>query len=132
MGTNFYTPLGVHIGKRSAAGWYCWNCRTTLCMEGIHAVHMAETEQKWHSACPKCGAEVPNLNFPGTQPEKGPIRPCYSFSWAISPDNIKGHILSDFVTDEYKHRIYPLDKFLEEINKSCPIQFFHLVGEEFS
>ena len=39
MGTNFYIidkdqeySEGRHIGKRSAAGWYCWDCGTTLCI----------------------------------------------------------------------------------------------------
>ena len=42
MGTNFYTTKGVHIGKRSAAGMYCWHCRTTLCEQGEEGVDTAE------------------------------------------------------------------------------------------
>ena len=42
MGTNFYKikrvdnkiEEGEHIGKRSAAGEYCWDCRRTLSIYG--------------------------------------------------------------------------------------------------
>jgi hypothetical protein len=39
MGTNFYSRGGRHIGKRSAAGWYCWDCKQTLCANGEQYVH---------------------------------------------------------------------------------------------
>ena len=26
MGCNFYCDSGIHIGKRNAAGLYCWTC----------------------------------------------------------------------------------------------------------
>lgn len=38
MGTNFYFN-GQHVGKRSAAGWYCWDCHKTLCADGEEFVH---------------------------------------------------------------------------------------------
>lgn len=39
MGTNFYFSNGGHIGKRSAAGWYCWDCKQTFCVNGEEHVH---------------------------------------------------------------------------------------------
>jgi len=39
MGTNFYFSSGGHIGKRSAAGWYCWDCKQTFCADGEKYVH---------------------------------------------------------------------------------------------
>jgi len=50
MGTNYYTintderkidhmDPEFHIGKRSAAGMYCWNCGLTLCKDGEEFVH---------------------------------------------------------------------------------------------
>ena len=84
MGTNFYinngtdhTPRsGQHIGKRSAAGQYCWDCHMTLCKGGPGNVHygtVLEREREevepdtwcprchrdivtgWFDACPICG-----------------------------------------------------------------------------
>ena len=87
MGTNFYwhvdlgqLPTGeavridrddpnVHIGKRSAAGMYCWDCDVTLCKEGKDGVHkgsdigfshgidayLEASKRRWHECCPNCG-----------------------------------------------------------------------------
>jgi hypothetical protein len=92
MGTNFYIARAKvkdhftdeerigqkHIGKRSAAGWYCWDCKVTLCARGEEFVHngvrnMAEADRiraafpkhkiddrGWLLACPKCGKERPD------------------------------------------------------------------------
>src|SRR5215212_11244709 len=74
MGTNYYTLKSKHIGKRSAAGKYCWDCNTTLCKEGNDAVHtgsgypllnsgdmmkdlameIKRSEEKWYDECPIC------------------------------------------------------------------------------
>ena len=43
MGTNFYLNER-HVGKRSAAGWYCWDCKQTLCADGEHNVHHTKLE----------------------------------------------------------------------------------------
>lgn len=49
MGTNFYLKghrgdddPKYHIGKRSAAGLYCWDCRITLCKGGESAIHRGQ------------------------------------------------------------------------------------------
>lgn len=66
MGTNFYWiddanedaaegDIHCHIGKRSAAGAYCWDCGTTLCKEGTRGVHSSRCG--YYDACPACGAE---------------------------------------------------------------------------
>src|SRR5437879_5718682 len=73
MGTNFYwrtaatlLPTGedvpedsddprIHIGKRSAAGPYCWDCDQTLCKDGIDGIHQGKSG--WYPACPRCGKE---------------------------------------------------------------------------
>jgi len=78
MGTNFYLnengKSGQHIGKRSAAGLYCWDCRITLCMGGPGNVHHGDSRYReeapttgwcptcrrdtataWFKACPMCG-----------------------------------------------------------------------------
>ena len=75
-------PL-YHIGKRSAAGHYCYDCNVTLCLDGVFAVHMGKVPQdynpdntthamviqdwladkstwretRWADVCPKCGKE---------------------------------------------------------------------------
>lgn len=53
MGCNFYTLKDEHIGKRSAAGLYCWDCGITLCKDREAGNHLSES--KWFEACHKCG-----------------------------------------------------------------------------
>ncbi len=92
MGTNFYIAktkvidpftqeerIGrKHIGKRSAAGWYCWDCGVTLFARGAEFVHhgvrnVTEADRiraqfpkheiddrGWLLACPKCGKARPD------------------------------------------------------------------------
>ena len=52
MGCNFYTLDNRHIGKRSDAGFYCWDCEITLCKGGGRAVHSGD---EFYNKCPKCG-----------------------------------------------------------------------------
>lgn len=52
MGTNYYwadkwgkednEDLHVHIGKRVDAGKYCWDCGTTLCLDGSRSISCNE------------------------------------------------------------------------------------------
>lgn len=68
MGTNFYLidnqlmtnitcdnmdPIW-HIGKRSAAGMYCWDCNITLHKNGVNAIHKSSHEYNWYKSCPQC------------------------------------------------------------------------------
>ena len=43
-----------HIGKRSAAGPFCFDCGITLCKGGPSKVHY---NAEWHKKCPTCGKE---------------------------------------------------------------------------
>ena len=46
----------LHIGKRSAAGRYCYECGTTLNKYGTDHVHNCEWSE-WYERCPICGKE---------------------------------------------------------------------------
>ena len=98
MGCNFYTLRGTHIGKRSAAGLYCWDCDLTLCRygnEGIHYGGWEDREQKWYKACPMCHSEPEKESLENNsagrelgfnkQPfkRKRGVRSCSSFTWAM-------------------------------------------------
>jgi hypothetical protein len=98
MGTNFYkidikkdNKEGEHIGKRSAAGYYCWDCGITLNIYGEAWVHSSYKEfnkygflhkdrskenpelynpfdedrfmdkSEWFKKCPSCGQEKEEL-----------------------------------------------------------------------
>ena len=104
MGTNFYfrghrddDNPEFHIGKRSAAGLYCWDCRITLCREGESKVHKRPT---WYNSCPSCG-QMPvkeslevsavgrELGFNKSQPRfKVGVKGCSSFSWAMESEKL--------------------------------------------
>lgn len=162
MGTNFYdaikSPVGVvsegrHIGKRSAAGLYCWNCKLTLCRGGKEAVHTggsrfirlfdsnwaAERAKGWYDACPGCGQrEVSEsleessagreLGFNKSSPRsKDGVASCSSFCWAVPPGAIEG--IGEIV-DEYG-RLFSLAEFIQVLEE-CPIQYTDLIGRDFS
>jgi hypothetical protein len=158
MGTNFYVSNSekTHIGKRSAAGLYCWECGVSLCKEGEERVHYGTGNPKeWHEVCPKCGKKETKesleesttgreLGFNKSKPKKKiGVSSCSSFCWAI-----KQHILTDIV----ESAVLPLEKYfseeqskvikdeygnyftLKEFNQildECPIQFTNLIGREF-
>lgn len=109
MGTNFYwidqydkdaewdvrAALQCHIGKRSAAGVYCWDCGTTLHKEGTSSIH--EGFGKTFADCPVCHKEYPeskgreplgsavNLELFGERPTARPkgVETCCSFTWTM-------------------------------------------------
>ena len=157
MGTNFYVldkniyidlndvDLRPHIGRRSAAGPYCWDCDRTLCKEGNSQIHMKST---WFDNCPSCekskveGTDVESsglkeLGFNRQTGKKTGIASCSSFSWAIE-DPVKYIIdLEDMkncdkkiVVDEYGYE-YSAADFLKIILEDCPVRFYHCVGEWF-
>jgi hypothetical protein len=141
MGTNFYTLKKEHIGKRSAAGLYCWDCNTTLCMGGEKAIHNSDSFQ-WYKKCPKCGKSPVfetleqssagrELGFNKTLPalKKG-VASCSSFTWAVSQKDFCLKRI-EFVKDEYGRKI-PIKKFLNIVDLECPVQYTHLIGDEFS
>lgn len=138
MGCNFYLLDGRHIGKRSAAGFYCFDCSITLCKEGNKGVHLGRSE--WDCICPKCGQFPKNeslenssvglelgFNRMSTEEKKG-VRSCSSFTWALDPIHLQNRII---VKDEYGKR-YKIHEFLKMLKTQCPIQFYDMIGQEFS
>lgn len=134
MGTNFYDAKGNHIGKRSAAGLYCWDCEITLCKQGTSGIHF---DTDWHKECPICGKGYDqeslldssagrelgfNKNEPG---RKQGVASCASFTWAMPKDKIRYN-----VTDEYGTS-YSQEQFLKIVSEECPIHFHHMIGERF-
>jgi len=139
MGTNFYTLSGKHVGKRSAAGLYCWDCNVTLCRVGNKGVHFSKNEL--HDKCPKCGKKVifedfsnssagRELGFNNSKPKvKSGVASCSSFNWAMDPEKFKD-LKIKYIKDEYKRK-YTLKEF-DGVLEECPIQYTHSVGQEFS
>jgi hypothetical protein len=140
MGTNFYTDTEerLHIGKRSAAGLYCWDCGVTLCMGGEKAIHY--DTHGWHDACPKCGNKPSEreslqdgsvgreLGFNKSAPmRKTGVVSCSSFAWAMEPDQLEGY---SQVVDEYGTHYTMMEFF--QVLEECPVRDFEFVGREFS
>lgn len=155
MGTNFYLingkRRGAHIGKRSAAGLYCWDCGQTLCLDGEARIHNScrpngtfpygSEPTKWAKECPKCGKKPieesldessagRELGFVKTAPAmKTGVRSCSSFTWAIDPPVFK-NTMKLVVQDEYGRRFTAAQ--FEAVLDECPVRYFHSVGKEFS
>ena len=140
MGTNFYVQghrnsddPKWHLGKRSAAGYYCWDCKTTLCKKGEEGVHNSESE--WYDKCPICG-KAPidegwnssagrELGFNKTKPAlKTGVASCSSFSWARKLGKVQK------IEDEYGNK-YTRKEF-ELMLMECPIQHERSLGQRFS
>lgn len=152
MGTNFYVRKNarysdhpdVHIGKRSAAGLYCWDCKRTLCKGGESQVHMGSGflnhDKEWFSACPVCGKSYEKegiehssagreLGFNKSTPApKTGVKSCSSFSWAMPESEWRGKCR--FVWDEYGRRFTKAE--FEQILEECPIRFTDSIGQYFS
>lgn len=151
MGTNFYDEKykckhcgqdsaldpQYHIGKRSAAGLYCWDCGITLGKRGEVGVHYSESG--WYDKCQKCGkspikeslgegAAGRELGFnKSSYKKKKGVASCSSFRWAMTKKQYKK---IKKIVDEYgrKYTKKEFEKMLEE----CPIQYYNMIGEEFS
>jgi hypothetical protein len=145
MGTNFYfcNEEGdelEHIGKRSAAGLFCWDCGISLNVAGNHAVH--DDGGRILGECPICGKKPAKerlssssagreLGFNKSVPKgKKGVRSCASFSWAISPGHfsVLWKASNLHVRDEYGRHIGDFSNVIKE----CPIMFFDSIGQEFS
>jgi len=157
MGTNFYVRAGkntssmdpkFHIGKRSAAGPYCWDCGVTLHKEGNIKVHTSCTipghkwhcDCQWHKSCPKCGKKPRKeelcdstggreLGFNKALPTaKTGVASCSSFSWCMDPKKFlkKRVTVWNEYGDNFSHEEFM--KILEE----CPIQSTGSIGQWFS
>ena len=141
MGTNFYIAEdhtdGMdpewHIGKRSAAGRFCWDCRVTLSTTGT-----PHDSAPFHEQCPQCGrgpdsesleqgAAGRELGFNKSEPApKTGIRSASSFTWAMDQSRLEG---VDEIVDEYGTR-YTRAEFTAVLSE-CPIQFTDSIGTWF-
>lgn len=142
MGTNFYLKdsENTHIGKRSAAGYYCWDCNVTLCKDGEEGVHQGSD---WHKACPVCGAKFQaesldcsaagrELGFNTSQPKAGTgVSTVCSFTWAMKPDHLVRRMEKGVqVVDEYGREYSPSE--FGDVMEACPLQYYHSIGQDFS
>ena len=157
MGTNFYwlqeacptcgyvedrMDPEIHIGKRSAAGLYCWDCEITLCKQGTDGIH--DDDADWYDKCPKCGKEPEyegwessagrELGFATSKPKKKTgVKSCASFTWAQKSKDVikkaKANLDKKIIIDEYG-RTYTGKEFLQVLEE-CPIQFKE-IGRWFS
>lgn len=163
MGTNFYLNVknldhenaDTHIGKRSAAGLYCWDCGVTLCKGGEEAIHYGCRTSGhsnpfcncgWYDVCPKCGKSKVDedfsnssggreLGFNKSEPsEKTGVASCASFTWGIPEEKViefcKGVTSVKPIIDEY-NREFTYEEFFKML-KECPVRYFNLVGQSFS
>lgn len=101
----------IHIGKRSAAGPYCYDCGTTLCKDGTDCIHAVGDKKDWYDVCPICGREGTNAcTFRWT---------ILKHKWLVEKlciDNVKDKLIVDEYGDEYT----PLE-FLQEAN--VPVEY---------
>jgi hypothetical protein len=172
MGTNFYwvrrenaaesdedaydERASRHIGKRSAAGLYCWDCCMTLCRGGEAQIHRGdgwgeERSRKWYDTCPRCG-QGPAPKTAGEVLERGPVavelgfgepetaRPtgvagCASFSWEVEPTEVRDycrrHPDEHAIIDEYG-RVMTCAEFLAMLAANCPVEITEMIGWGFS
>ncbi len=125
VSTNYYAhprpseeddPWGEagHIGKRNAAGRYCWSCRRTLCAGGESAIHTGYGT--WLDKCSGCGA-----------PAEAVGGAC-SFTWAVDPGSLEA---VREVVDEYG-TVMTMQEFVADVLGGCPIRFTNLIGVAFS
>jgi len=141
MGTNFYwinrqtDKPKDHIGKRSAAGLYCWDCQTTLCQYGSSQIHSGNSP--WYNSCPICGKTKENetlennttgreLGFNKNTPQKKTgVKTCCSFTWTYMKhlEEINKYLGSaeKIIMDEYGTEFTAGD-FIDVLDE-CPIQF---------
>lgn len=130
----------IHIGKRSAAGWYCWDCGLTLCKDGAAGLHGGKSG--WYDTCPECGKAPQKegmdestggleLGFAraGFQEHEG-VRSVSSFTYAQDPEAVQERLLLRWrVVDEYE-REYTADEFQKLVLDHCPFTF-QMIGEWF-
>lgn len=146
MGTNFYfisknDHIDIHIGKRSAAGMFCWDCGLSLNAGGHECVHQSNSYIL--DQCAVCGLPAKQerlesssagreLGFNKSKPKpKVGISSCASFTWAISPGRFFDLRNSKnlHIEDEYKQQYTPNE--FSGVLSECPIKFFGSIGQEF-
>ena len=167
MGTNFYIrghrhtdDPEFHIGKRSAAGLYCWDCRASMFRGPISKLHGSGGEG-FHETCPDCGATLVEedlkssttgreLGFNNTRPgKKTGLASCSSFKWAMTRDDLELRLQEltikppacpycdrplecpEYVIEDEYGRIYTREEFMQVLEE-CPIEFTNRIGRYFS
>lgn len=126
---------GKHIGKKSGAGHFCWNCKITLCKLGEHYIHSAYTGKKdWHDFCPTCGLDKKSYSLNENNIQSG-VGYVYTFTWAEHNDKVKEicnlNLNNQIIIDEYGEK-YTGEQFLTMLDLTCPYQKYSSVGTEFS
>ena len=154
MGTNFYVrghqdEVAFHLGKRSAAGWYCLDCRVTLCMGGNDKVHDGPT--LWYPTCPQCGAwrhaetlteSAAGRELGWNQSTPGPktgVASCSSWSWGVDPASwrelavmaARGGADDPYLVEDEYGDLFTMAEF-EAVLSECPMQFTEHIGVDFS
>ena len=128
----------IHIGKRSAAGLYCFDCGLSLCESGEDGVHYSESV--WSDVCLRCGKGQAEESSSSMEVELGfadpakayktGVKSCSSFGWAQDPDMVrricKGND-SPIIVDEYGREMTGVE-FLEMLDYNCPIQHTKHLG----
>ncbi len=145
MGTNFYLMRGVkvpssntikHIGKRSAAGIYCWDCGVSLASSSLRLLHSSVNECGYPlESCPICGKtkdkeDLSNnsagreLGFNKSDPmRKKGVKSVSSFLWAVPAEWFYNKFCvtnKKIIKNEYGDK-YTYIEFLC-ILRECPIQ----------
>lgn len=149
MGTNFYwankqnldiDDIHIHIGKRSAAGPYCYNCGSIFHEHSSELHHGGRGFFKSLDACPGCGKSkekrepststaLVELGFNKSKHvNKKGISSCSSFTWTLMKHKWKLQKLAEkndpkkVVRDEYG-RTYTAKEFLEEELSSVTVEY---------
>lgn len=149
MGTNFYFREGMcgaeqkHIGKRSAAGAYCFKCGITLCKKGRTKVHYISWHDGWWDKCPLCKEAyepAPLVHDEKTRQEwykyrnTHNVRPCASFGWDMDPDIVRVICTRlaevQCIEDEYGE-IFTGLQFWEEVI-CCPLWHYDCIDRDFT
>jgi hypothetical protein len=129
MGTNFYWisddkyadeyDIHIHIGKRSAAGSYCYDCGTTLNSEGTSEIHTGSNQlSQWLDECPACN----------TLKGAGNVKTCCSFTWTLLKHKWEIKRLAKeepdkkIIYNEYDEK-FTAKEFLEEELKTCMVEY---------
>lgn len=154
--------IDLHIGKRSAAGFYCWDCRLTLCLGGEQAVHygghiglgkgltFTVPRDEWAEKCPKCGQGPPTktdlsdqghpagleLGFAKAATDRPTgVRGCSSFRWAMDPEVVHEMCIKHpdvEVVRDEYNHLYTGRDFWQMLEAQCPIRFTDSIGGSFS
>jgi hypothetical protein len=150
MGTNFYIKdkrgkQGEHIGKRSAAGYYCYDCNAPLNNKGLAGVHDGYALPL--DNCPVCGKKKVTEEWSQSSAglelgfnknpyqKKTGVSSASSFNFAINPSELKEkmshkRLLSKCVIDEYGD-LFTYSEFMKILD-ACPIHFTNMIGDYFS